>query len=268
MKRLATLTLTFLAISPLQSFAVSLEVGPTSGLYTVMHGTKVEVLLNHRTIAAVDSAGRFLGVFDPLYDGDAGQEGTIVSIRAATARETNNFPSAKGEEYVVLRYSTGDLLVISVHGSLGLKPSRCDSMGPDVVNLNIACKLDLEKARRQYTDALIAKTLRPGPDVASLPPLNDYIVPDSGIVLRFGDDRRTILASDRSGHQLWREDPFDVAGLKPYRYFKPLISFVRPIGDKAPCATRGETAVGLGYSSTQFGCLNPRTGQFELLGQD
>jgi len=216
-----------------------------------------------------------LGVFDPLYNGDAGKEGRIVSIRLATAIETKNFPLLEGEDYLVLGYSSGDVLVFSLPGFIAARPKRCDGTGPDVVRRNIACTLDLEKAQEAFTEAENASSLVPGPLITSYPSLKNYSVSDGDLVIHVEADRRTVWASDHSGRQLWREDPFDAARMRPYRYFKPVIVFVGPFPqsqfrqeNEAACAAKAEPAVVLAYNSTQAGCLNVRTGRFVFLGQD
>jgi hypothetical protein len=105
--------------------------------------------------------------------------------------------------------------------------------------------------------------------------LKDYTVTGGHLVIHVEADHRTIWVSDRLGHKLWREDPFEAAAMRPYRYVKPVIVFVGPFprsqirqDHEASCAAKGEPAVALAYDSTQFGCLNVRTGRFVFLGQD
>jgi hypothetical protein len=145
-----------------------------------------------------------------------------------------------------------------------------------VVRRNIACTLDLQKAQEAENEAMIARMLVKGPPASSFPPLQDVDVADAGLVVHFGADHRTVWATDRSGRELWREDPFVTAKMKPYRIFVPLIDYVGTFGrgwfseprEAEACADNGKEAVAIGYSSSQFGCLNARTGRFVFLGQD
>jgi hypothetical protein len=95
-------------------------------------------------------------------------------------------------------------------------------------------------------------------------------VPKSDLVIHVEADGRTVWASDKSGRQLWRGDPFETAGMKPYRYRRPVINFIGPLPkrDAKVCGGRGRPLAALGYNSTQFGCLDASTGHFVFLGQD
>lgn len=267
----AILALCLLAVSSRPVSAGLLDDAATPGPIVIDHGVKVEVLGDRRKIAEVDERGSVLGVFNPLFDGDAGKEGAIVSIRVATAQEASDFPLLRGNDYLVLRYSSGNVIVIPVKGFLGVRPIHCDTTGPDVVSRNIACRLDLARAQEEESEAENAKFLMPSPPLTDNRPLT-YRIPGSGIVISVAADRRTVSASDALGRRLWTEDPCDAAGLKPYRFVRPVIARIGPFSGrdswKAACAARKEPAVALSYDSTQFGCLNALTGRFVMLGQD
>ena len=266
------LALCFLTISSRPVFAGLLNDATTHGPAVIDHGVKVEVLGDRRRIAEVDARGGILGVFDPLFDGDAGKEGVIVLIRVATLQEKDNFPPLKGSEYVVLKYSSGNVIVISVEGDLGVRPTHCAATGPDIVSRNIACRLDIAKAQEKEIDAQNTRFLAPSPPLTKSGPWI-YRIPGPDITVSVGVDRRTVSASDRSGRHLWTEDPFDAAGLKTYRFVRPGIVRIGPFLGRASrrktaCTAREEPAVALNYNSTQFGCLNALTGRFVILGQD
>lgn len=219
-----------------------------------------------RTLVITDDSGGYLGVFDPLFDGDGGREGTITAIRLATPAELAHFTHDDTQPYVLLNYSAGSLLVINTGRTASLRPLHCEDTSAAIVQKNIACKLDLAKAEERYLDAMIERSLVDGP--STITPI-DIVVPCSGITLHVEADGRTVSAIDRSGKQLWKEDPFARAALKPYRVRRPLISTVSsatPAG--ARCRPGGRTIVYLNYNSTQGGELDARTGEFVFGGQD
>ena len=230
---------------------------------------KITTYADRRTVIRSNDRGGILGVFDPIFDGDSGKEGKVASIRLATESEIGNFPRLEADHYVVLTYSSGNVLVMQVRGEKSVKPVHCSRTGPYIVSRNIACKLDLHKAEEKFSDALNAKFLSPGPSMAGYKP-RDYSVPDSDIVIHVEADGRTVWASNASRKRLWRKDPFKAGGLEPYRFYRPIIRFVGPVPDWSgkACHATGEFFVGLGYNSSQSGCLNARTGQFIFLGQD
>lgn len=262
MKTLALLALSVMAAAPWSSRGL-LDEPTTPGPFVITRGVKVETLRDQRRIAMVNRSGGILGVFDPLFEGDGGREGVIVSIRVATALEAQNFPKLKGGDYLVLTYSSGDVLVLTVRSYGGVQPRRCDDNGPEIVSRNIACKLDLEQAEEDFDDRMRVKSLVTGPEPDSYPPLEDYRVPKSELVLHFGADHRTVWVTDGAGRELWRGDPFEMAEMKPYRLFRPLIVAVG-----GACGSKDKPQVALRYDSTQFGCLDARTGGFEFYGQD
>lgn len=223
-----------------------------------------------RTLVITNRNGGFLGVFDPLFDGDGGREGTIVAIRAATGAEMSNFKPQETGPYVVLTYSGGGVLVVSTGRTAALRPRRCGNTRVAarvaVVAANIACRIDLDQASTRFEEAMTASFLSDGP--SSITPI-DFPVPCSDIVLHVDSDGRTVRATGKKGKILWVGDPFERGGLKPYRHRRPLIWKVSApeTPDGKGCRT-GRLSVALQYTSTQFGLLNARTGAFEFGGQD
>ncbi|MEO8375226.1 MAG: hypothetical protein ABI471_08370 [Sphingomonas bacterium] len=224
---------------------------------------------DRRAVIHTNDSGLMAGTYDPIFNGDSGKEGKITSIRLATESEIQNFPLLTGDHYAVLSYGSGNVLVVQVRSDRSARPMNCGRSNAYIVRRNIACKLDLAKAKERFLDAINEEFLSPGPSMADYK-ARDFNVPGSGIVIHVKADGRTVWASDGSRKPLWRKDPFKAAGLKPYRFYRPIIRFVGPVQDwtgKA-CHATGEFFVGLAYNSSQFGCLNARTGQFIFLGQD
>ncbi|MEO5492511.1 MAG: hypothetical protein ABIR08_00620 [Sphingomonas sp.] len=221
---------------------------------------------DRRTLVIMDDTGGYIGVFDPLFDGDGGREGTITVIRLATPAELANFRHDDTRPYVVLNYSAGGLLVVSTGGTASVRPLHCENTSATIVQKNIACKLDLAKAQERYGDAMTASFLRDGP--STIAPI-EVVEPCSGITLYVAADGRTMWAIDKSSKQLWKEDPFERAGLKPYRFRRPLIRTVSPatpVG--ARCRPGLRPVVYLNYNSSQSGELDASTGEFVFRGQD
>ncbi|SPE60187.1 exported hypothetical protein [Verrucomicrobia bacterium] len=71
-------------------------------------------------------------------------------------------------------------------------------------------------------------------------------------------DGRHVSAIGADGKLEWCRDPFVDAQLQPYRFKKPLIhTFIFHQG-----------MIGIAFDSTQFGDLDPKTGDFTFHGQD
>jgi hypothetical protein len=96
----------------------------------------------------------------------------------------------------------------------------------------------------------------------------------SGIVFLVESDRRHVDAIDKSGKLLWSRDPFVENHLKPYRVPKPLIKYIGPAiyyvngVPKQDTNARGERLIVIGYTSSQFGVIDVRNGDFTFIGQD
>jgi hypothetical protein len=260
---------TLLAIVAMQAPA-SWAQGPAA-LRASFHDPKTDLRFDvredGRTLVITNSSGEYLGVFDPLFDGDGGREGTITAIRLPTAAELRHFKRERSTQYVVLSYSAGGLLVVSLIRDAAARPRHCRETGVAIVSRNIACKYDLVEASRRYDEAFIASFLRDGP--STIAPIR-VAVPCSDIVLHVEADGRTVWAANKSGARLWTEDPFERAGLKPYRYRRPIIRTISPqaMPSNGRCRNQRRPVVSLQYNSTQFGVLYARTGEFIFGGQD
>jgi len=243
---------------------------PPPSLVDATTGVRISVENDGRTVVQVNKTGGILGVFDPLSGGDAGKAGTIVSFRFATSPESGNFPSHHQGRLFVLTYSSGGVVVMDNSGGIPLEPANCGKSNADIVRLNIACRLDLEKAAQVRIDATIASHLGPGPPMADYRRPADFRVPGSDIVLHVAANGRTVSAVEKSGRQLWSEDPFEAGRLKPYRVVRPVISSIAETTSWGEPACHDQTppfAV-LTYNSSQFGCLDARTGRFQLRGRN
>jgi hypothetical protein len=97
--------------------------------------------------------------------------------------------------------------------------------------------------------------------------LDQTIVPlvlyetNSGTLFYVESDGRHISAFGSNGKVLWTRNPFVDSGLQPYRYKKPVISRIE-FQSAPPQFLR------VIFNSTQFGNLDPKTGDFDFRGQD
>ncbi|MFA6116251.1 MAG: hypothetical protein WC729_19800 [Sphingomonas sp.] len=224
---------------------------------------------DRRTLVATRGTGVYAGVFDPLFNADRGRAGKIVAIRLATPSEMADFPHREADHFYVFTYSTGDLLVVDVRGDGAIRPTRCGGNGLASARRNLACKLDLRKAKLRFIDALNTEFLSDGPSMRDYKAF-DFPVPCSDIVIHVDADGRTVSATNGSGRRLWRADPFKRAHLKPYRFFRPTISRLgsSPQPGSSACQAGESATVFLSYNSTQSGTLDPHTGRFDFGGQD
>jgi hypothetical protein len=285
MKRLRLLALLVLTTLPARGSASGLEAPIAAGLSISdpTHHARVDVYEDRRTVVQVDTrVDGVISAFDPIFDADSGlaagsgpllgrlgKEGKIVAIRFATPAEIDDFPHTQRDHFFVLTYSSGDVVVLDGRGSFAVKPTHCDHTGTYVVFHNIACKFDLDKAREDFDNAFQHAMLMTGPQLPANQPLS-FAVPGSDITLHVAADRRIVSALDSSGRQIWTEDPFDAAGMRPYRFARPFIVRIAPLPARSEkeCGARGKPFAKIGYNSSQFGCLDARTGRFEFLGQD
>jgi hypothetical protein len=270
-KPLCLFALFLLAVSAVRALADSSDGAnpPRPALTNAALDIRVEVEDNLRTVSWVDRHGRRLVGRDPLFNGDAGHEGKIISLRLATTPEADHFPRLKHDYYMVLIYSSGDVIVMPVHDDLAVKPRQRGQRSDYIVRNNIACKLDLNEAHNRQIDADIAMSLSPSPPLTDYKPII-FRVPRSDIVIHVEADGRTVWASDQAGTTLWREDPFNAADMKPYRVTRPFIRSVFPLNRwmEGPCDAKGKAFATLVYNSSQFGCIDARTGRFLFLGRD
>jgi hypothetical protein len=88
-----------------------------------------------------------------------------------------------------------------------------------------------------------------------------YADSSSGILFYVESDGRHIAAISAQGTILWCRDPFAEAGLEPYRYARPVISWIGR-------SNREPGHIGISYNSSQFGIADQKTGEFTFLGQD
>jgi hypothetical protein len=282
--RVATLALVAMTLGGASATDLEAPIVPGLSAGDPKSHVRVDVYRDRRTVAQIDTrADGIEGVFDPIHDADVGPagrsgpllgrvgtEGVIIGVRPTTPAEWTEFSHNSNQLLFVLTYSSGDVIVIDGHGSDAVKPVDCKVVVP-VVSNNIACKFDLEAAKEASVDEWQARLLRPGPPASAYKPPATFSVPHANIEIHVGADLRTVVASDHSGRQLWKEDPFEEAGMKPYRVLKPLIVFVGPFAKgrfAESCAPDGDPAVTLTYSSSQFGCLDARTGRFVFMGQN
>ena len=85
--------------------------------------------------------------------------------------------------------------------------------------------------------------------------------PKTRVTYYLESDGRHVTAINAEGKILWHRDPFNDAGLWPYRVSKPVIvdfAFAR----------EAKQGIGVGFNSSQFGWLDPATGAFKFAGQD
>jgi hypothetical protein len=87
--------------------------------------------------------------------------------------------------------------------------------------------------------------------------------PKTRISYHLASDGRHISAIDRYGKILWRRDPFNDAGLWPYRFSKPVIVYFEFGTDR-----QDKQGILLRFNSSQFGYLDMATGAYRYGGQD
>jgi hypothetical protein len=80
-------------------------------------------------------------------------------------------------------------------------------------------------------------------------------------------DRRHVQAKNSDGTTRWRRNPFVDAKLGSYRFPHPQITY---IGKAHPWQLEGHNkhSVAVGFNSSQFGIVNPDTGDFTCQGND
>ena len=83
----------------------------------------------------------------------------------------------------------------------------------------------------------------------------------SGVIYYVESDGRHVSAIDPDGKILWNVDPFMDAGLKPYRFPKPVIVYVGK-------SNIDEDSISISFDSSQFGDLDKKTGKFRFRGND
>jgi hypothetical protein len=114
-----------------------------------------------------------------------------------------------------------------------------------------------------------------GPVPISLP--HTFVETNSGINFLVESDGRHITASGSDGKILWRRDPFADAHLEFYRTETPKIIYISGISKndephqwiRKAMETRSITNfICITFDSSQFGCLDTKTGDFTFLGQN
>ena len=91
----------------------------------------------------------------------------------------------------------------------------------------------------------------------------------TGTTFYVESDGRHVAAISRNGRLLWVRDPFNDAHLEPYRTdHAQIISIGRGTwwGEGTPRKFHGWVVIT--YNSSQFGAMNPSTGDFQFLGQN
>ncbi len=100
--------------------------------------------------------------------------------------------------------------------------------------------------------------------------------PRTQVTLYVESDGRHLAAIDEGGQLLWIRDPFQDAGLCPYRTPRPVIyklelaqfeeyqlGYVKALG-----FDMSHVAVSLYFDSSQFGLIDEKTGDFYYMGQN
>ncbi len=87
------------------------------------------------------------------------------------------------------------------------------------------------------------------------------IAPKTRITYYLESDGRHVSAISPDGKILWHRDPFNDAGLWPYRVSKPVITYFEFAPDEKP-------GLAIGFNSSQFGTMDFAKGSFEFHGQD
>ena len=114
-----------------------------------------------------------------------------------------------------------------------------------------------------------------GPVPISLP--HTFIETNSGMSFLVESDGRHIVASSADEKILWRKDPFADAHLEFYRTENPKIVYISSLSKndephqwiRKAMESRGITNfVCINFNSSQFGCLDTKTGDFTFLGQN
>jgi hypothetical protein len=269
LRRLLALSILIIAPGPALAIGADKVEAPRPIFVDTDLNLTIQTRDDRRTLVATRGTGVYAGVFEPLFNADAGRAGKIVAIRLATSSEMADFPHRATDHFYVFTYSAGDLLVVDVRGDGAIRPTRCGGNGLASARRNLACKLNLKKAKLRFIDALNTEFLSDGPPMRDYKAF-DFSVPCSDIVIHVDADGRTVSAKNGSGRRLWRTDPFKRAHLKPYRFFRPTISRLGSSREPgaSSCQAGESVTVFLRYNSTQSGTIDPYTGKFDYGGQD
>jgi len=87
------------------------------------------------------------------------------------------------------------------------------------------------------------------------------IDPKTRISYYLESDGRHVSAISPDGKILWHRDPFNDAGLWPYRLSKPVITYFEFAPEEKP-------GLAIRFNSSQFGAMDFAQGSFEFHGQD
>ncbi len=97
----------------------------------------------------------------------------------------------------------------------------------------------------------------------------------SEIIVYVESDGRHVTAISKEGKILWLKNPFQDAGLKPYRVDYPQIIYIGPPQKWMLQSLEDEDRenakyifIGIDFNSSQFGVINLSNGQFTFMGQD
>jgi hypothetical protein len=97
--------------------------------------------------------------------------------------------------------------------------------------------------------------------------------PATGNSYELDSEHIDITATDKTGKVLWKTDPWKDNKLDPYRMKRPFIVYFKLI-DTASSSPAGrykkglKTVIAIAYMNTQFGYIEPDTGEFHFEGQD
>jgi len=97
-------------------------------------------------------------------------------------------------------------------------------------------------------------------DDETVPP-QVLVHPETHVLYVLESDGRHITAITPEGKILWHRNPFEDAGLVPYRVTKPVIRYFAFMKDNPQ-------KIGIGFNSSQGGLLDVTTGDFTWQGQD
>ncbi len=111
-----------------------------------------------------------------------------------------------------------------------------------------------------YNNGSVARHLKHGinNDDESIKPLT-FLNTNSHVLYYVESDGRHVAAIAKDGKLLWHRNPFVDAKLEPYRYSKPVIRSI---------SSPGGSRISIVFNSSQFGSLDPKTGDFRFGGQD
>ena len=94
-----------------------------------------------------------------------------------------------------------------------------------------------------------------------------YKDPRTNVVYYVESDGRHVIAIRDDGAILWNRNPFDDAGLEPYRVDNPKIVRICAPSEWSIRDREGHY-ISIAFDSSQFGIINTETGDYIFCGQD